>query len=679
MRIHIYYQTTEAPWGGVNSFLKAFKYFVNGQPELGHKIVEQLTDPCDVFLINSGYKAPGVLIDLAEIRALKSRGCARPLIVCRLDGLRAKYAQMTDELDQLQFEALKLCDLVIFQSQESLRSFQQLGYQGENHVIIFNGVNQNIFNFRDKKFWDGRRKLRFFSCNWSSNINKGYEAISRFSLNPYVECLFAGRWCPEVPVNNVKCFPAMKQEELAELYRSCDLFIHAAKNDPCPNVVLEALSCGLPILYHNSGGTAEIAAKYGLPLPEVLDVNSTNELVNQLIAHYPQLVRNILKDYQSFSIEQVAKQYLQAFEKALPQDGANFKHLPETPSSQSWLTALPNQVLKFLQTMQSEQYSTVRYSYSGDLYENYQTWGLGNSVFATKILYVLDQLDKLPSLVKENLFNKIISFSQPDGYISDPLITSDLPSNSPERENIKRAETRQAFVALHLLGRRPRFPFTALPQDELQVTNFLESFDWSNPWHAASHLSHLLFFCQFNAQFFKQDEGHYEKLIAHILRWLETLQSPVDGCWYRHNPNLTLRINGAMKVMTGLHAINHYEFPYPERLIDTALAGANQEGACDNFNIAYVLYGATRISPVYRRAEIDNFLGERVNIYRQFFHEELGGFSFYLGKANDVYYGKKLSGGINEPDIHGTNMFVCGLAIIGQMIDLGINLKVPLS
>ena len=38
-------------------------------------------------------------------------------------------------------------------------------------------------------------------------------------------------------------------------------------NDPCPNTVIEALSCGLPILYSNSGGVPElVGANAGIAL-----------------------------------------------------------------------------------------------------------------------------------------------------------------------------------------------------------------------------------------------------------------------------------------------------------------------------------------------------------------------------------------------------------------------------
>ncbi len=44
------------------------------------------------------------------------------------------------------------------------------------------------------------------------------------------------------------------QEEAPAVYRRADAYVMTKHNDPCPNTVLEALACGLPVLYSDSGG-----------------------------------------------------------------------------------------------------------------------------------------------------------------------------------------------------------------------------------------------------------------------------------------------------------------------------------------------------------------------------------------------------------------------------------------
>lgn len=49
------------------------------------------------------------------------------------------------------------------------------------------------------------------------------------------------------------------QEQAPKIYQSADVYMMLKHNDPCPNTVLEALACGLPVLFSNSGGVPELA------------------------------------------------------------------------------------------------------------------------------------------------------------------------------------------------------------------------------------------------------------------------------------------------------------------------------------------------------------------------------------------------------------------------------------
>lgn len=63
----------------------------------------------------------------------------------------------------------------------------------------------------------------------------------------------------------VSIFPTYKiyTKELSKNLISCDAYIHYAQLDPCPNLVLEALSHGLPIIGCNSGGVPDIIKDCG--------------------------------------------------------------------------------------------------------------------------------------------------------------------------------------------------------------------------------------------------------------------------------------------------------------------------------------------------------------------------------------------------------------------------------
>ena len=72
----------------------------------------------------------------------------------------------------------------------------------------------------------------------------------------------------------VKFSGPYSQEEAPEVYRQADAYVMTKYLDPCPNTVLEAMACGLPVLYSASGGVPELVgpeAGVGLPLPEDWD------------------------------------------------------------------------------------------------------------------------------------------------------------------------------------------------------------------------------------------------------------------------------------------------------------------------------------------------------------------------------------------------------------------------
>lgn len=73
---------------------------------------------------------------------------------------------------------------------------------------------------------------------------------------------------------NVEFRGAYTQATAPAIYQSADAYLMTKYLDPCPNTVLEAMACGLPVLYSASGGVPEQVgadAGIGLPVPEKWD------------------------------------------------------------------------------------------------------------------------------------------------------------------------------------------------------------------------------------------------------------------------------------------------------------------------------------------------------------------------------------------------------------------------
>jgi glycosyltransferase involved in cell wall biosynthesis len=61
------------------------------------------------------------------------------------------------------------------------------------------------------------------------------------------------------------------QQEAPALFGRAHLLLHTKVLDPCPSLVVEAMACGLPVVYSKSGGTSELVgeeAGIGVPHPQ---------------------------------------------------------------------------------------------------------------------------------------------------------------------------------------------------------------------------------------------------------------------------------------------------------------------------------------------------------------------------------------------------------------------------
>ncbi len=69
----------------------------------------------------------------------------------------------------------------------------------------------------------------------------------------------------------VKISGPFLQSEAPDVYRAADVFLLTTHQDACPNAVLEAMACGLPVLYSANGGVPELVGTetgVGLECPE---------------------------------------------------------------------------------------------------------------------------------------------------------------------------------------------------------------------------------------------------------------------------------------------------------------------------------------------------------------------------------------------------------------------------
>lgn len=171
-------------------------------------------------------------------------------------------------------KALSLADHVFYQSEFCKRCADRfLGVSAKSSEILYNAVDTNVFVPNEIK--QTRKRFRFLlSGNIGhstyyrlTNALEGLALARQQGLD--IEILFAGilpdqlmeKFQSAVEAAGLQDFFLMRgpyeRHEAPQTFAAADAYLITKHNDPCPNVVLEAMACGLPVLYSASGGIPE--------------------------------------------------------------------------------------------------------------------------------------------------------------------------------------------------------------------------------------------------------------------------------------------------------------------------------------------------------------------------------------------------------------------------------------
>ena len=252
--------------GGTSSFANKLKKAANKQ---GHEISFTFTPNYDVLLIIVSCKWKYIL------HAKKNQ----KKIVHRLDGVYypSTIAGWLYPLFNARMKIIHhfFADQTIYQSAYSKYCCNRfLGKRkNEKSNIIFNGVDTHHFTPKgNKKNIRDNDKQHIF-ITWSrfrrhDQIIPLIKAIKiyrkKFSNNAKLVILgdLTGKVqnIPKIYHNRsyIQFLGPINNNELPNYARSADVFIMTHQNPPCPNNVLEAMACGLPICGVNDGAMNEI-------------------------------------------------------------------------------------------------------------------------------------------------------------------------------------------------------------------------------------------------------------------------------------------------------------------------------------------------------------------------------------------------------------------------------------
>jgi glycosyltransferase involved in cell wall biosynthesis len=293
--ISIFHEFRPAPTGGGHQFLRALW---DELARRGLRLENNHISPSTYACLFNSYN-----FDFERLRRMRRAGCR---MLQRVDGPLGVYRGWDDGSDRRIWQInQELADATVFQSQYSLQKHLELGMAFRSPGVILNAANPAIFHPQGRVPFDSGRKIRLISTSWSDNPNKGagvYQWLEGHLDWERYEYTFVGR--SPLPFERLRSIPPVPSGQLAELLRQHDIYIIASQTDPCSNALIEALSCGLPVLYLKSGGHPEIVGEAGLGFSEAEEIPA---LLEALVNAYPETQARISVP----TISQAADRYLE--------------------------------------------------------------------------------------------------------------------------------------------------------------------------------------------------------------------------------------------------------------------------------------------------------------------------------------------------------------------------------
>jgi teichuronic acid biosynthesis glycosyltransferase TuaC len=170
---------------------------------------------------------------------------------------------------------LKRASGVIAVSNALKQRMVDLGIEAGKIAVIRNGVDRSIFYPRDRA--EARRRLGLASdsriiitvgalvpLKGIDRLIDAMKLLSNESIKLYVIGEGPERAALEAQIakhnltDRVFLIGARPQHKLAEWYSAADLFCLASSREGCPNVVIEAMACGTPVVAADVGGVREL-------------------------------------------------------------------------------------------------------------------------------------------------------------------------------------------------------------------------------------------------------------------------------------------------------------------------------------------------------------------------------------------------------------------------------------
>jgi glycosyltransferase involved in cell wall biosynthesis len=174
--------------------------------------------------------------------------------------------------------ALLAADHVLYQSEFCKRSADEvLGRPHGSWEVLYNAVDVEHFTPSKEPPDGGPILLLAGDQTQAYRLELALRTFARIrDSEPDATLLVTGRLViPAAPLveelgltGRVEILGRYTQRDAPAIFRRAHVLLHTKVKDPCPSAVIEAMACGLPVVFAASGGTVElVGAEAGIGVP----------------------------------------------------------------------------------------------------------------------------------------------------------------------------------------------------------------------------------------------------------------------------------------------------------------------------------------------------------------------------------------------------------------------------
>lgn len=241
--------------GGSNSFARNFFKYAR---KYGMQMVDRLSD-ADMAIVIAGR---GVTEE--ELRQASRRGC---FIIHRIDEHFGAFKDPVRRSKHEKISALnRHASLTVYQSDFVRRTAQPYLSAGDA-CVIYNGADPDRFTTPRKPgdeighvTWSLLEKKGLADVR-NTIVTRADETFRLVGVHDKAHSVGLSFDLPNVILRGERTHAKMPGE-----YRKMKVLYFPSRFDPCPNTVIEAIMTGVPVCYHDSGGTPELVRDCGEPL-----------------------------------------------------------------------------------------------------------------------------------------------------------------------------------------------------------------------------------------------------------------------------------------------------------------------------------------------------------------------------------------------------------------------------